>query len=87
LVQFYVSEEGEVCIAAMDTIGGVRIPGAFCGILGFRASHGSISMAGVTHVAPTLDAVGKKIIQPAKRLSNLENRENNLRKFQENDSQ
>lgn len=42
----------------VDTIGGIRIPAAFCGILGYSASHGLISMVGVTHVAPSLDVVG-----------------------------
>lgn len=41
----------------MDTIGGVRVPGAFCGILGFRPSH-SILNNGVLHVSPSLDAPG-----------------------------
>ncbi|PKU63505.1 outer envelope protein 64, chloroplastic [Dendrobium catenatum] len=41
----------------MDTVGGVRVPGAFCGILGFRPSH-SILNNGVLHVSPSLDAPG-----------------------------
>ncbi|KAG0563162.1 hypothetical protein KC19_8G009100 [Ceratodon purpureus] len=43
---------------AIDTMGGVRIPAAFCGIYGFRASHGVISTAGIIPVAPSLDVVG-----------------------------
>lgn len=43
---------------AIDSIGAVRIPAAFCGIFGYRASHGVISTAGVTAVAPSLDVVG-----------------------------
>lgn len=45
-------------MTAIDSIGGVRIPAAFCGIFGYRASHGVISTAGVTAVAPSLDVVG-----------------------------
>jgi Asp-tRNA(Asn)/Glu-tRNA(Gln) amidotransferase A subunit family amidase len=44
---------------AVDTMGGVRIPAAFCGIYGYRASHGVISTVGIIPVAPSLDVVGK----------------------------
>ncbi|KAL6001644.1 Outer envelope protein 64, chloroplastic [Asimina triloba] len=42
----------------IDTVGGVRVPGAFCGILGFRPSHGAISNIGIVPVSPSLDTVG-----------------------------
>jgi amidase len=45
-------------MAAIDSIGGVRIPAAFCGIFGYRASHGVISTVGTIPVAPSLDVVG-----------------------------
>lgn len=48
-------------MAAVDTIGGIRIPAAFCGIFGYRASHGVISTVGVIPVAPSLDVVGKNL--------------------------
>ncbi|KAM7251674.1 hypothetical protein ACFE04_023557 [Oxalis oulophora] len=41
-----------------DTVGGVRIPAAFCGILGFRPSHGVISTIGVLPNSQSLDTVG-----------------------------
>lgn len=41
-----------------DTGGGVRIPAAFCGILGFRPSHGAVSCIGVVPVSQSLDTVG-----------------------------
>ncbi|CAM6095281.1 unnamed protein product [Calypogeia fissa] len=41
-----------------DTGGSVRAPASFCGILGFRPSHGVISSAGVTPMAQSFDTVG-----------------------------
>ncbi|KAH9603153.1 hypothetical protein KSS87_018599 [Heliosperma pusillum] len=42
----------------IDTIGGVRIPAAFCGVFGFRPSHRAISMIGVLPNSQSLDTVG-----------------------------
>jgi amidase len=41
-----------------DTGGSVRIPAAFCGIYGFRPTHGRIPLDGVTPLAPSFDVVG-----------------------------
>ncbi len=41
-----------------DTLGSVRIPAAFCGIAGFKPSHGWLSMAGVVPLYPRFDSVG-----------------------------
>ncbi|KAK1279006.1 Amidase 1 [Acorus gramineus] len=41
-----------------DTGGSVRVPGAFCGILGFRPSHGTVSTDGVIPMAQSFDTVG-----------------------------
>lgn len=41
-----------------DTIGCVRLPAAFCGVLGFRPSHGAISTIGVLPNSQSLDTVG-----------------------------
>jgi len=41
-----------------DTGGSVRVPAAFCGVFGFRPSHGRVPMAGVMPLAPTYDTVG-----------------------------
>ncbi|MBS7543325.1 amidase [Ancylobacter oerskovii] len=41
-----------------DTGGSVRVPAAFCGIFGFRPSHGAISLAGVLPFAPSYDTIG-----------------------------
>jgi amidase len=41
-----------------DTAGSCRAPAAFCGIFGFRSSHGAIPIEGVVPLAPSLDVVG-----------------------------
>ncbi|XP_038682418.1 outer envelope protein 64, mitochondrial isoform X2 [Tripterygium wilfordii] len=41
-----------------DTMGGLRIPASFCGILSFRPSHGAISTIGVLPNSQSLDTVG-----------------------------
>ena len=41
-----------------DTGGSIRVPANNCGILGFRPSHGFISVAGVNPLAPSFDTVG-----------------------------
>ncbi|RLV57359.1 amidase [Aeromicrobium phragmitis] len=49
-----------VCGVALgtDTGGSVRIPAALCGVVGFRPSWGSSSLAGVTPLAPEQDTIG-----------------------------
>ncbi|KAL5544950.1 hypothetical protein UlMin_008734 [Ulmus minor] len=42
----------------IDTVGGIRIPAGFCGVIGFRPSHGAVSHLGYTSVSRTLDTVG-----------------------------
>ncbi|XP_078155409.1 amidase 1 [Carex rostrata] len=41
-----------------DTGGSVRVPAAYCGIFGFRPSHGIISSEGVIPMAQIFDTVG-----------------------------
>jgi hypothetical protein len=46
-------------VSGIDTVGDVRVPAACCGVLGFRASHGATSMAGIIPVASSCDAIGE----------------------------
>jgi amidase len=41
-----------------DTGGSVRIPAAYCGIYGFRPTHGAVSINGVIPLAESFDTVG-----------------------------
>ncbi len=41
-----------------DTAGSIRIPAAFCGIIGLKPTHGAVSTSGVFPLAPSLDHVG-----------------------------
>ncbi|WP_457797173.1 amidase [Methylocystis sp. S23] len=41
-----------------DTAGSCRAPAAFCGVFGFRSSHGAVPIDGVVPLAPSLDVIG-----------------------------
>ncbi len=41
-----------------DTAGSVRIPASYCGIYGFRPTHGAVSLEGVHPMAPSFDVAG-----------------------------
>src|SRR5215216_5741711 len=46
------------CAIGTDTSGSIRVPAAFCGIVGFKPTAARIDRAGVVALAPTLDSVG-----------------------------
>lgn len=41
-----------------DTGGSVRVPSAYCGVFGYRPTHGAVSLEGVIPLAPAFDTVG-----------------------------
>lgn len=41
-----------------DTAGSVRLPASFCGLWGYRPSHGALSSQGVVPLAPSFDTPG-----------------------------
>ncbi len=41
-----------------DTAGSVRVPASYCGVVGFRPTHGRVPVEGVFPLAPRLDTVG-----------------------------
>ena len=51
------SGQAEIALGT-DTGGSVRIPAAFCGVFGFRPTHGRVSLGGVMPFAPSYDTVG-----------------------------
>lgn len=43
-----------------DTGGSVRVPASYCGIFGFRPSHGIVSTTGLIPMAQSFDTVGEE---------------------------
>ncbi|MFD0917183.1 amidase [Pseudahrensia aquimaris] len=41
-----------------DTLGSIRNPASWCGIVGLKPTHGLIGMSGIVPLAPSLDTVG-----------------------------
>jgi amidase len=41
-----------------DTGGSIRVPASYCGIHGWRPTHGAVSAEGVTPLAPSFDTIG-----------------------------
>ena len=50
---------GDVDLAlGTDTGGSIRVPASWCGLLGWRPSHGVVSVSGMQALAPSLDTPG-----------------------------
>lgn len=51
--------KGDVDLAlGTDTGGSIRVPASWCGLLGWRPSHGAVSVQGLQPLAPSLDTTG-----------------------------
>jgi aspartyl-tRNA(Asn)/glutamyl-tRNA(Gln) amidotransferase subunit A len=46
------------CAIGTDTAGSIRVPAAFCGIVGFKPSSTRIDRTGLLPLAPALDSIG-----------------------------
>lgn len=57
---FLILKLKNLTLSGTDTGGSVRVPASYCGIFGFRPSHGVISTSGVIPMSQSFDSVGKK---------------------------
>lgn len=48
-----------------DTGGSIRVPASFCGLYGWRPTHGAVPVDGVVPLAPSFDTVGLLAADPA----------------------
>jgi amidase len=57
---------GDLCELGLgtDTLGSVRVPASYCGLFGFRPTHGRIPVDGVMPLAQSFDTVGVLAREP-----------------------
>ena len=57
---------GGICELGLgtDTLGSIRVPASYCGVWGFRPTHGRIGVEGVMPLAPSFDTVGLLAAEP-----------------------
>ena len=55
-----------------DTGGSIRVPASYCGILGWRPTHGAVDTGGVVPLAPSFDTVGLLASDPSVLLAGAE---------------
>jgi amidase len=48
-----------------DTGGSIRVPASYCGIIGWRPTHGAVADTGIVHLARSFDTVGLLTRDPA----------------------
>lgn len=53
-----VAEGAAVAALGTDTGGSIRVPAAWCGVVGYKPTSGLISLKGVAPLAPSLDTCG-----------------------------
>uniref|UniRef100_A0A9I9DA22 Amidase domain-containing protein n=1 Tax=Cucumis melo TaxID=3656 RepID=A0A9I9DA22_CUCME len=53
---------GVIFLLRTDTGGSVRVPASYCGVLGFRPSHGVVSTSGVIPMTQSFDTVGNVFV-------------------------
>ena len=55
-----------------DTAGSIRVPASYCGIIGWRPTHGAVADTGIVHLARSFDTVGLFTRDPALMLTAAE---------------
>lgn len=56
-----------------DTAGSIRLPASFCGVVGFRPTHGRVPLAGALALSPSLDTAGPlaRTVKDARRVAEV----------------
>ncbi|MFI6319568.1 amidase [Nonomuraea sp. NPDC050556] len=56
-----------------DTAGSIRLPASFCGVVGFRPTHGRVPLTGALALSPSLDTAGPlaRTVEDARRVAEV----------------